>query len=381
MWFNGKAFRDHKGGACSVKPVMGVNSGLIRKGFTLVELLVALTIMVIVAGAAMIMFKTTAENETRQQENLEHIQNLRVAFDTVVRDARMAGNGLGILGTPLIQVYVHADVFSADTSGTQQAAGWFKYTGESAYGARAIFGTDSGSVMNQADTLTIFRADGEAVNILGRLQSPYTPGTDTTLTLNSTLTEGTDLSDGDIIALSTGDVAVILQAKLSGTGNVLTIGPRFKPEEALKEPASFKFPNGTAVFNLKNVSFVTYFLDTANRRLMANYHDRIQDKVTPTLFTPALATVAENIEDFQVNYYLAPSPTATPVPVPSINGSNLAPLATTWVNAVRIGMVSRSLNRGNRGAGSPIDLMGHKASNVSGYARQLMVENIQLRNF
>ena len=372
MWFVDKRFGRREGGTCSGETAKSVNPGAICRAFTLVELLVAMVLMIIVAGAALIYFRTTAENETRQQENLEQLQNLRAAFNTVIRDARMAGNGLAILGTPLIQVYVPA----TDPSGAQEASGWFKYKGVDRYGARAIYGTDSGSDLNKSDTLTIFRSDIEVVNPIGRLGAAYTPFTDSSLTLKESVTEGKDLASGDIIALSTGTVAIILQAKLSGATSTLTIDDRFKPGEALKEPAGYSFPAGTVVYNLKDVSFVTYYLDNDNLRLMANYHDMLKDGVTLNT-----ATVASNIEDFQVNYYVAPPTTPDPAPVTSLTWADLSPNGNNWVNAVRIGMVSRSATSRNQGSGQPVDLMGHKASEATGFARRIMVENIQLRNF
>jgi len=385
MWFIDKSFCRQEGGTGSGWAAKGVQPTAIRRAFTLVELLVAMTIMIIVTGAAMIIFRTTAEHEVRQQDNLEQIQNLRAAFSTVTRDARMAGNGLGVLGTPLIQVYVPQTVFDADTSDAQEAAGWFKYRGVDDFGARAIYGTDSGTTMNESDTLTIFRSDIEVVNPVGRLRNAYTPGTDTSLTLVDNVEAGVELANGDIIALSTGTMAVILQANLSGTTATLNIGQRFRPEAELEDSSgdTFTFPAGTVVFNLKNVTFVTYYLDTDNLRLMANYHDRVQDPNNSANFTPNIATVASNIEDFQINYFVVSSTTSTanPVAAPSLAWADLAPNGISWVNAIRVGMVSRSTGHTNRGSSAPIELMGHKASDVSGFSRRMLVENIQLRNF
>lgn len=376
MWLVDKIFCRRKGGTCSGGSARSVKGADVRRGFTLVELLVVMVIIVIVSSAALIFLRSTAEHEARQQENLEQIQNLRAAFNTVARDVRMAGNGLGILGPTLVQIYVPAK----DNSDMQDAAGWFRYSGVEDYGVRAIYGLDSGATLDKADALTIFRADVEAVNPMGRLRENFTPGSDSSITLLENLIAGEDMVSGDIIALSTGEVAVILQANLVGTTDVLTLGDRFKPGEEMKSPADFTFPAGTLVYNLKNVTFVTYYLDADNLQLMASYHGQVQGSSSPPVAD--VSVLASNIEDFQVNYYLAPPVSADPVPVTSLVWTDMTPpLGTNWVTGVKIGMVSRSAGNRNQGLGEPVELMGHTGSNAPGFARRMMVENIRLRNY
>lgn len=339
------------------------------RGFSLIELLVAMVIMVIVASAALVVFRSTAESEARQQENLAQIQNLRAAFYTVARDARMAGNGLLLLGTNRVQIYVHENLRDTDI---QENEGWFRYKGDGQYGAGPVYGTDSGSDMNKADTLTIFRSDLEAFSHMASLGQDFTPGASSQIVLENSLTEGVDYSDGDIIAVSDGAVAVILQARVNPSNNkILLIGERFRPTETMKSPANYAFGPGARIYNLKNVAFVTYSLDTANLNLMANYHDRIENE--DGTFTDNKAVVATNIEDFQVQYYDQPNgvftPTLADATIPSV--------------AVRLGMVSRSSTRlfSSDNAGKPIEVLGHTASTESGYTRRVLVENVQLRNF
>ena len=353
-------------------------------GVSLVELLVSMLIVTIVASAALVVFRTTAEHEGRQQENIDQIENLRAAFFTVGRDIRMAGNGLGLLGVTEMFVFVPEDLFNEDAQDQvgSQKSNWFKPKGGTQFGAVALSGTDSGTAdPNKADTLTIFRADAEAINNFAALGEAYNPGSSAgTLTLNKTVTEGIELADGDIIALSNGTVAMILQARINAGVNTstLTIGHRFMPEAAL--PGGGDFPVGTPVYNLKNVSFVTYYLDTATRRLMANYHDKTPDPDDPTNLIPNIAVVANNIEDFQVQCSPWPSLSVSPT-----FGPCTATNPAASVNAVRLGMISRAENRfaniDDDEIGAPIELMGHTASTESGFARRILVEVIQLRNY
>jgi type IV pilus assembly protein PilW len=62
-----------------------------KKGFTLVELLVAMAITGIVAGAIYTAFQSQQKSYLIQEQVAEMQQNLRAAMDIMVRDIRMAG--------------------------------------------------------------------------------------------------------------------------------------------------------------------------------------------------------------------------------------------------------------------------------------------------
>lgn len=355
-----------------------------QAGFSLVELLVAMAVVTIVAGAALVVFRATAESEARQQENLEQMQNLRAGFAAVSSDARMAGNGFRMMGTQLIQVYVDKKAFDADTSDTQDAEGWFRYKGETEYGAAALFGTNSGVVTDKADTLTIFHSSTEAFNSIGQLEEDYEPGVDNVIVLLNDITKGEEISDGDIIAVSNGTVSMITEVKLSSsTTNRLQVTGRFAPKEKMVSPSGHVFPPGTSVFNLKDVTFVTYYLDTATRRLMANYHDTAEVNGAQL---GNVAAIANNIEDFQINYYILPS--SSPAPVADPDPPTLSALVdgTNRITGLRLGMVSRSNSKNAEGldSGKPVDLLDHTASSSpgsyeSGFARRVLIENVRIR--
>lgn len=382
MLLTDKISHGHKTGNSSG----GVFTSPAPQGFTLVELLVAMAIMTIVAGAALVIFRGTAEHEARQQDNLQQMEELRSGFTAVANDVRRAGNGFNLLGTQLIQVFVNNLATHADT---QTGTGWFQYNapGVTDVGVVPIYGTDSGVDMTKADTLTIFHSDAEAFNPIGRLSNDFQPGNHTTLVLQDAVIRDEDIEDGDIIALSSGTVAVILQVSLptalpsGGSTRNLGLGNRFRPTALMTEPANYTFPAGSSIFNFKNVTFVTYYLDVANRNLMANYHDTVTINGVDSGNT---AVVANNIEDFQVSYYIAPA--FTPGTAPSVTPpawSNLMG-GTDWTVGVIMGMISRS-NRppdaglSTHGIGDPVELLGHTASTEKGVTRRVMVENINIR--
>ena len=372
--FKNRMFSGLESAGVGLKPPRPIYHLGTRPGVTLIELMVVVLIMTIVAGAAMVFFRATAENEVHQQENIAQIQNLRTAFYTVGSDVRMAGSGLGLLGADLVQIYVDPKVFAADPSGAQAEAGWFRYADAEEFGVRAIFGTDSENDPNRADTLTIFRADTEAFSSMATLSSGYDPKNDGSLTLTKTLEEGKHLTSGDILAVSNGTMAVILEANMAkgDKSNIVEIGPRFRPADSL--PTGDSFPQGSAVFNLKDVTFVTYYLDTEQNRLMANYHDLL-DNATQD---PNLAVVSTNIEDFQVNYFLSTT----------LTGKNLTPVSSiaektlidgAWVYAIRLGMVSVS-DREVASPGEPMEVLDHTIEGDSNRSRRVLIENVNLRN-
>ena len=344
-------------------------------GFTLVELMVVVVIMAIIGSAAFMMFRTTVVHESNQQNLLEQTQNLRAALYSVTREARMAGNGMVHLGVERVQIFVPKAIVNPDIQ--DQGEQWFRYVDESDFGARAIFGTDGGD--SDSDSLTVFRADMETPLPISRLSSSFTPGSTNTLNLAESVTWGEVITDGDIIAVTNGRDAVILQASQPGgvSGSTINLGPRFNPTEG--HPQGLTFAADSSVYNLRGVTFVSYYVDRANTRLMADYHEADAD---PDSNTSHLVTVANNIEDFQVQYFISrPGLTALPPPVAGINGAALVP-GQSWVAAVNIGMVSRSRNRSEAGGkGEPVDLMGHTATAADdGFTRRVMTEMVQLRN-
>ncbi|MDL2260481.1 PilW family protein [Deltaproteobacteria bacterium OttesenSCG-928-K17] len=351
----------------------------IKKGVTLVELLVVVAIMTIVTGAALVVFKSTASSEARQQLNIEQTQNLRAAFYTVARDVRMAGNGMGLLGVQAVQIYVDPALHDSDYA---DGAGWFRYAGVDDYGVFPVFGTDSGADKNKSDSLTVFRTGLEDISDIGSLENTYTPGSSTSITLSQRITEGVEISDGDIIGISDGVVAVIAQASLNKgqKTNTIKLGSRFYPAASLPSglPTS-TFSPGSVVVNFRDATFVTYYVDMEKARLMANYHDSSIKDDDSDVANPHLVVVANNIEDFQVNYCMFP-PILGSDPV-FVTGITRAALDTQYVGAVRIGMVSRSSAvEESAGGGNTIELMGHETANKPGYTRRIITEIVQLRN-
>ena len=351
-----------------------VQSLRLRLGATLVELLVVIVLVVLVCGVALTLYQLAARHSVQQQAVIEQTQNLRAALYTVARDVRMAGNGMRFMGNHIVQIYVDPSLVDYDI---QEDSGWFIYKGATAYGVRPVFGQNGG--IDGPDSLTIFSSEVERSAPLGQLGADYNPGSDDKIILRDLpIVDGT-LTAGDMLAITWNATTVIIQAgSFVPSSGEIRIGPRYKPQEPL--PGSLSIPEGAEVYNLRDVTFVTYYVDTAENRLMASYMDA---SIGADDYDDALrhsVIVANDIEDFQVGYYLNPDGSDT---VTALNGITEGNLSGRWVRGVALSLVSRSpLKNEASGEGEPIKVMDHTdVGSADGHSRRIMTENINLRNF
>ncbi|MDR2442882.1 MAG: PilW family protein [Deltaproteobacteria bacterium] len=319
-------------------------------------------------------YQTNSRYYYRQQSILEQEQNLRAALYIMSRDVRMAGDGLIVMGVDKVQAYVP----NAMSSG----GSWFIYDDADItdYGIRPIFGGNSAT---GPDTLTIFRTAVESSVSFAHLASSFTSSANK-IFLSSPIQTHT-VAKGDVIGLAYGRDALLLSVEdMSAPGATpaeITLGERFKPGGNF--PEGLSFPEGTYVYNLRDVFMTTYWVDTAKSNLMARYHHLGNLDVSAGLFNYDEASsviVAPGIEDLQVRYVLTDEE-----PGPGSEGLTLALLESTKsrVRQVHLGLVSRS---GYRQPGNnsymPVTLFDHSASpSPDGYLRQVMTQMVNLRNY
>lgn len=364
-------FSAHKNPDLPSDPAAGPNRN--RPGLTLIELLIVLAISVLVLGAAVTLYQVNARVYVQQDAMLEQNQNLRVGMYTVARDVRMAGNSFPLLGLDIthVQVAVPPD------------GRWFRYDGSPNYGVRAIFGRDGGP--GGPDSLTIFRADVESGSPVGQLAAAVNPdGSQSSLTLQEPFSYNT-LRPGNIIALVNGNQAAVLQVSsnpahfptdsMTGLTNVIQLGTtRFVPNGS--NPSILGFPAGTFVYNLRDITFVTYSVDD-NYNLVADYHDSGLTEYD----SGRSVIVATNIEDFQVRYIFNGRPIGPLEGDDEIQENKLA--ANNWVVAVNLAMVSRSAkDDGSVKNHPPKQLFNHQTTGPGdGHQRRVLLETVYLRNF
>ena len=372
-----------------------------RSGVSLVELLVVILISVFVVAVAFTLYRVNVTYYLKKDASLEQDQNLRMAMATVARDVRMAGNGFAILGQAnvlqFIQIYVPGQEKLESGQAVQTGPeGWFRHADADTadLGARAIFGVDGG--VNGPDTLTIFRAEVESAIPLGHLATPFNFSEDK-LQLAKPF-QGV-LRKGDIVALVDGELAAL--AEVGGPSSIdqgalldksqevtIILGGRFTPPGTA--PASINFHTGIAVYNLRDVAFVTYYLE--NNLLMADYHD---PSLNPGSEVPGRTAVASNIDDFQVFYFFdgedvgfSCTPPATCRPIDSDPGISSGALDVRSpgfkrVKAVGLGLMARSPREDRNARPAPRPGLFNRApgSVNDRFMRNVMTEIIYLRNF
>ncbi len=105
-----------------------------EQGFTIIEILIGLVVGLTLLGATVTMFVVQHVAFNRQQELSEMQQNMRVAFDMITREARMAGydpSGAGFDGIPydVGTLTVRADLDGDGTTTSSQEEIKYAYYG------------------------------------------------------------------------------------------------------------------------------------------------------------------------------------------------------------------------------------------------------------
>ena len=193
-----------------------------------------------------------------------------------------------------------------------------------------------------------------------------------------------------MLAITQSTTTIIVQAgkfATSGKNTEITIGPRYKPEATL--PGGLSIQQGSSVYNLRDVTFVTYYIDTSKNQLMASFLDGSIDNDDYDDQSRHAIIVANNIEDLQVAYYLNGvhySGSAAADGYPELTAKqeiSEADLSSDWIRGIKLSLVSISPIRSEAaGEGAPIKVMDHTiVGPADGHSRRILTENISLRNF
>jgi prepilin-type N-terminal cleavage/methylation domain-containing protein len=391
----------------------------LKSGLTLVELLVVIVISLIVSGVAFSVYRLNASYYYREDAYLQQYQNLRVALYTISRDVRMAGNGFSVLGPSLKQIQVYTPTMERATCGSPATTtvfgyDWFRHSNYTSYvppdtciadpsapgcsgggsvpcsvnpadtpGVRAIFGIDGGEY--DSDSITIFRSEIESGELLGKLTA--VSGNKITITPEAETSDKNfekAILPGDILALVNGENAVVLEVAgdyIDGDTEIpIKTGGRFTPNSLTSIP----YLSGSFIYNFRDVTFVTYYVDQEKNQLMADYHDRtkIDDGGADRSDDPTgrrSFAVAYNVEDLQIYYFFDDVNMVLVATDPAIS---TARLDDQRIRAVAIGITSRSpYGEGARNKFRPALFNRRAGTDRDDRVRSTLVQTIYLRNY
>jgi prepilin-type N-terminal cleavage/methylation domain-containing protein len=279
-----------------------VAAKLPKEGFSLVELLVAMLVTTIVTGVAFSVYRATSSHYFREDAYIQQQQNLRAATYLLARDIRASGNGLAVVGPGVERIQAYVPSYLTSTGGApvfNATDGWFRHPDSPAdeLGFMSIFGTDGGE--SHSDTLTLFKTEIEYPVALGQI----TGISGNTLKLSKELRDGT-LNSGDILIVVQNTEAFLLEAKTDDKNtpnnevDFENVQGRFTHTNG--PPAGFDW-DYAQLYNLRDISLVTYYVDETEHRLMAAIHD--QRNVSYDSPATRSVIMANNIEDLQIYYF------------------------------------------------------------------------------
>ncbi|MDR1607745.1 MAG: prepilin-type N-terminal cleavage/methylation domain-containing protein [Deltaproteobacteria bacterium] len=348
-------------------------------GFTLVELLVVMAIGLIVAAVAFGLYRVNSDYYLQTDDEIQRQQNLRAATFVMTRDLRMAGSGIFLLGSGVkrVQAYVpFSDHRQCGESMGDNQLDWFSHCdSRNVKGVRAIFVEDGGA--DNSDIVTIFRAAPEFSGVVGEVAS-YQSGTiSLTNSVNRQAVEA-----GDIMALAKDNEAVIFEAlEPEGSGELINqIKINLKGRFTGPTGIAPNFPvMGSAIYNLKDVTLVTYYVDEDEDKLMALTRDQKVLKNGATKADPIL--VADRVEDLQI-YPHFENEIVDPARISQTAGLNSSKLDQYHVRAVSLGISVKSLRKvGKKPLSRPAFFNRRAGTKLDNFNRSSIVSVIQLRNY
>lgn len=258
------------------KPVFARMARQAQSGFTLVELMVAVTIGLIVVGAVGYVY-LSARQSFRTTDNMSRIQeNARLAIETIARDVRMAGYvGCGNLQTATINTIANppVPVISPTT---------------------AITGEDFTALTTNYLTTTIDRPAGDTISVMGAF------GGGVSLVGNLAPSNANVQINGNPLNFAVGDVLVVSgctnadifrPTTVSSAGGTTTMSHSSSTNTGNRVGT---YGSGGAVFKLERF---TYFIGTNPALKRALYRTNMSTGVpTNTL------ELVEDVWDMQILY-------------------------------------------------------------------------------
>lgn len=198
-----------------------------QRGFSMIELMVAMVITLVVSGAIFGLLTVGGNAFRREPEVADRQQNIRIAMDSIMRDITNAGSGMPLMS----QMFTHTDTANPGANSTGAGAPFLNglgpqgVMGPAGMALRGGGPTGSGAdTSDNSDVLEIVTAD-EACPSFHVCTAPAPPPLDGTaaalLTLESIPAGGCMLSSGTGLVLLTdaAQLFTIQPATLNGNGS------------------------------------------------------------------------------------------------------------------------------------------------------------------
>jgi len=342
----------------------------ITRGFSLVELLIGMTVGLLVLGAATQLFKTALNGTWTTTQRAELQQDFRAASDYLMKDISLAGAGLGDIGIPLPSNSGTLPVYGCDQSNTCRINGGAVAFPQASPGNPLLYGLIPGFQLGpkingqQSDIITVAYSDNNfllncySVNVTDSTHVTFTAPANpppATCVLPPNLTAPQPVND-PVVGLTPGDLVWLQVTKtttVNGTtttvsgmavGEVTNVagGPNsftvtFAGGDPLKinQPTAngslgkvvgYSAPNGT-----NRILVITYYLDTLNGT------PRLMRQVSGHTPVP----VAENVAQLQFSYDLFANNTVYANQTDGGASLGLSPKQITKVNILHLTMRSQ----------------------------------------
>ncbi|MFL6593702.1 MAG: PilW family protein [Luteimonas sp.] len=173
-----------------------------QRGFTLIELMIALVLGLIVSGAALALFVTNKRTYVAS-ENMGRVQeNARTAFELMSRDVREAGGNPCDANVPI------GNALNDTSWWSNWGSGVTGYNGAAAF-AGAPFGTSTGARVNGTDAIELRSGVDTGIAVIGAMPDP---------SANIDVQSTSGISNNDLVMICDFNQAAIFQVTQTPAG-------------------------------------------------------------------------------------------------------------------------------------------------------------------
>ncbi|MGH9901982.1 MAG: PilW family protein [Pyrinomonadaceae bacterium] len=287
-----------------------------RSGFSLIELLIVMTMMMVLMGAAFSLMSQSLKVSTVSYELTDAQQNLRTAQEYVNRDLTTLGDGLRGIGnihipTAFVTNYLTSSPINPVTNGVMSLA---IVTADNAGG------TTPTGLLPGADRISILSADPNAPAPVSTVTySAVVPvsltSTGDSLRVPTASVTAANIQAGEVYFVNAGTDAAFVVIKqivadsAAGVSQLLCGTSAGVEDYGLNRAGmvSLITANGTRAATIRRMQFVNYFVNSSGLLIRRNFGLRRTPGLTDAEFSARVlagGTIAENVTSLQFRYVL-----------------------------------------------------------------------------